>query len=310
MSAHNFLPSRRFFLALLGIGALLILTLVLLRIMRYGGISSRDKSQKAEISLEDQVKELQEVSVRDTDKDGLKDWEEGLWGLNPNAADTDNDGISDFDQVVKDKARIKAENVALGTETDLPPEEGGEELNATDQFSRDLYTTVSLLQQDGSLADNQGLIANRIIQTVEDVDLSRPVDIVQLNFVDTTQASALAYIIAMGNLLGQYPIQKEELTSIFTAISQDTIPESLTTAIQKYQTLATEMEKVAIPLDIQTEHVNLINATRGLVGFLQALSQVESDPLITMAGVKNMSAIFGALTESYTLWYQALNIQR
>lgn len=36
--------------------------------------------------------------LKDSDNDGLKDWEEELTGTNPKSADTDGDGISDFDE--------------------------------------------------------------------------------------------------------------------------------------------------------------------------------------------------------------------
>ena len=39
------------------------------------------------------------LTLKDTDQDGLKDWEEALWKTNPKNPDTDGDGTSDGEEV-------------------------------------------------------------------------------------------------------------------------------------------------------------------------------------------------------------------
>ena len=44
-----------------------------------------------------------EPSKKDTDEDGLFDWEENLWGTDPNNPDTDGDGTSDGEEVAQNR---------------------------------------------------------------------------------------------------------------------------------------------------------------------------------------------------------------
>ena len=45
---------------------------------------------------------LKKIDKKDTDGDGLEDWQEHLYGTDIELIDTDNDGISDFDEVNND----------------------------------------------------------------------------------------------------------------------------------------------------------------------------------------------------------------
>lgn len=49
------------------------------------------------------VKVEKPVPELDSDGDGLKDWEEGLWGTDPHNKDTDGDGTSDGDEVAQNR---------------------------------------------------------------------------------------------------------------------------------------------------------------------------------------------------------------
>src|SRR3989344_2433154 len=57
------------------------------------------------IAIKSQTLESPEI---DTDKDGLRDWEEVLWHSNPNIADTDKDGTPDGAEVMTQRDPNKA----------------------------------------------------------------------------------------------------------------------------------------------------------------------------------------------------------
>ncbi len=64
-------------------------------------LKNQKKEQKQPISQELSV--LKPITAeeidKDSDNDGLKDWEESLWGTNPNNPDTDGDGTPDGQEV-------------------------------------------------------------------------------------------------------------------------------------------------------------------------------------------------------------------
>mgnify|MGYP001567058144 FL=1 len=79
------------------------------------------------------VRSPAEILDIDSDDDGLKDWEETLWKLDPNNPDTDKNGVSDAEEVKKkmteidtkseteesNKDGVEGESYTTGTETDI-----------------------------------------------------------------------------------------------------------------------------------------------------------------------------------------------
>ena len=90
---------------------------------------------------------LQNLVNKDTDLDGVLDWEEGLWGTDPAKKDTNGDGITD-------NVEIKNLKVAQGKTTETTEDIAN--LTQTDKFSRELFSTVVALNQAGII--NQATI--------------------------------------------------------------------------------------------------------------------------------------------------------
>ncbi len=97
------------FLVLIGIVVLVVGFGVLLLLV----LGSRSSSD-SEVVLNNQsntenpvVEEGGVQSVRDSDNDGLADWEERLWKTDPNNPDTDGDGTSDGDEVLLGRNPLK-----------------------------------------------------------------------------------------------------------------------------------------------------------------------------------------------------------
>ena len=76
---------------------------------------------------------------QDKDEDGLYDWEEALWGTNPDVKDTDGDGVDD-----KKFVENKRKDVDID-ETYKPDSD-----NETEVFAKQFFTTAAVLDQSGS----------------------------------------------------------------------------------------------------------------------------------------------------------------
>jgi hypothetical protein len=80
-----------------------------------GGVFFAVRSSENPASNQDVLKQAAldviESSANDTvdsDNDGLKDWEETLWGTDPHKADTDGDGTPDGQEVKDGRNPLKA----------------------------------------------------------------------------------------------------------------------------------------------------------------------------------------------------------
>jgi hypothetical protein len=93
---------------------------------------------------------------RDTDGDGLPDWEESLWGTDLNNRDTDGDGTSDAQEIPLGRDplipgpndRLTPETTPVYARTDV------ENLTTTQAFERDYYRGIAQLVAEGQLNDS------------------------------------------------------------------------------------------------------------------------------------------------------------
>lgn len=87
-------------------------------------------------------------SLRDSDQDGLKDWEETLWGTDPKNPDSDGDGRGDGLEI-----KERRDPTAEGPNDQYEPPQGEENINFTSQFSKAFANTIGpRLFQEGGLS--------------------------------------------------------------------------------------------------------------------------------------------------------------
>jgi len=98
------------------------------------------------------VTEQREQLTKDTDLDGLKDWEEELWATDPNKADTDGDGTPDGEEIRQGRSPVVAgpNDILdeLTIESKINPEIESD-LTRTDKFSRELFARYTNAKVSG-----------------------------------------------------------------------------------------------------------------------------------------------------------------
>ena len=143
-----YLPSKKILL-LLG-GCILIVGAIIF-------ISNFDRV-KTLVAVKQAKSELGTGSVadfvgQDTDGDTIADWEEPLWGTDPNNPDTNGDGVSDGEEVKQKKTALQS-----NPETQA-------EYNETELLSQELFTLINSLSASGALTDEaMQNIANTFVQ--------------------------------------------------------------------------------------------------------------------------------------------------
>ena len=104
-----------------------------------------------------------EAMIIDSDNDGLKDWEETLWKLDPHKADSNGDGVLDVEEVQK---RIKEiDTNALKNDTgDITGNQYTKDTE-TDIISKKLFAEYINLKQSGNFNENSiNDTANRLVE--------------------------------------------------------------------------------------------------------------------------------------------------
>ena len=138
MNISHYLPSKKFAKILISV---LVIGAVIFFVTK-ANTSHSLKSSKNTISLTPQ-----EIIEGDRDGDGVRDWEESLWGTNPDAKDTDEDGVGDLEE-------IEARRKEIASKQGIQLDENSEKLNETDIFSRDIFASIISLKEKGMLTQD------------------------------------------------------------------------------------------------------------------------------------------------------------
>jgi hypothetical protein len=215
----------------------------------------------------------------DTDSDGVADWEEPLWGLDPKKADTNGDGISDGTEVTQKKSTL------AGTEEENVPEK----LNDTERFSRDLFTTLSALSQSGALTEQSVVnLSNTLGDQIVSKDMPSKYTDVDLNVVASSKTTISAYYKNISKVINAYTPDKiggemDVMVSMFDKADPEKAKE-LGIIAENYISFATDIMKIAVPADIAPKQLALANSAEKMGRSLTAVKDVFENPIISMGG--------------------------
>ncbi len=227
---------------------------------------------------------------KDTDKDGILDWEEPFWGLDPTTAET-TPGMPDSSVVAKLKAEgksIPSEDPSLG--------ENEENLTETDKFARELFSTVASLNQNGVMDEATAEeISNSLMEKMKN---SAPGKVFTLSDIKTTSdnsATAIKKYVSLidtldSNLKKKYPTKGTvaEILQKFVIDENNvdvTVLKDLDSNIKQAKEGITEMLKISAPSDLAQIHLDMINATERVMENLLDFQLFETDPIIAMSGM-------------------------
>lgn len=229
----------------------------------------------------------------DTDGDGLRDWEESLWGTDLNNPDTDGDGTPDGEEV-----RLGRDPLIPGPNDVLEPSTiptykrtDTENLTTTQAFERDYYNGIAQLSAEGQLSDQtlqtlimglarEYIVAEQIGNKYSAADLSVSSDPTIATIKDYgNRLGAVAHTYAGVNF-------EVELSSIQTVIETggaagigelDRIISDYSTAEAALRTIGT------VPFALLDAHLKILNGVAGI-----AHSLAEMKETLTTDSLKSM----------------------
>lgn len=224
---------------------------------------------------------------KDEDKDGLKDWEEALWGTSDTDTDSDDNGTGDFEEVEKKRlASSSPETINKGeSEGYLDPK------NTTEAFSREFFSQIIALKQAGKLTEEN------ITRSTE--DLMKRLSIsggtgkiytsADLTIYPNTAQEIKTYANNIGALALSFKDRKEEheLSILARALStkSETEIQKLNTLVPLYTSTVNTLAKMPVPRDLVDTHLALINYYQTIVIALPGLTKMFSDNIVGLGAL-------------------------
>ena len=269
--------------------------------------SSKFKNGKEnESGLAVNTEVLGNLLEKDSDKDGILDWEEGLWSTDPNNKDTDGDGIND-------KAEIEQLKEERGLDA---PTEDPNTLSQTDKFSQELFATVAALSQNGEL-DQASIdqISEALKQEIQSKTIGK---IFTSSDITTTNNNSAAIILnynnTLNNLSTKYQIRVNPIVVFQESLMEDgeidtSVLYQLEPVVSNLEGLVGELLKVSVPTELATLHLNYTNSLQRLKENLDNIMSVEVDPLIALGSISKYEENSDAIEEAIITLNEVLTVK-
>lgn len=254
---------------------------------------ARGKEKKASQTAEQQLAQerynegtlvaISDLAEKDTDKDGLPDWEEALWGTDPNNKDTDGNGINDKNEIDEKKASVEtASGVAANTG----------ELTETEAFSRELFASIAALKESGNLNDQsiKDLAATISENAGEKQIITASYTSADIKVAGDSTAEITLYHTAMVATLAKYDDSGigTELIAIDAALASEADESKLGelyTIAKAYRALAKDLTTIAAPKAVANIHLDLINSANNTGIALDNIPQIYDNALGGLIGL-------------------------
>ena len=291
----KYLPSKQFSTVL---GVLVLLVVIVFSVsFLYKSIKSRistNKDTKEELKIEDQT--IPELLRKDSDNDGVYDWEETLWSTNKHKPATFNN-VPDLEYIEKKKKELN-----------VVEEADDKTLTETDKFAREFFSTYAAIHGTGEVDD----------QTIMDLSISlgqkvtNPILVdkytegdVKVMAADNPDRQA-AYYTTIADLFAKYEAKGigDELEIITNALegyeNKDTSSSfnKLGSISQAYKDFANGVMNTPVPESLAEYHLDIANAAYNVGISVANMAKAISDPLVGVSGVSEYEKYSNEFTDA------------
>lgn len=229
----------------------------------------------------------------DTDGDGLLDWEESLYGTDPEKVDTDGDGVGDYADL-RGTAELNNDNSDGVSASVTGDPDNFDPTNLTDSLARDLYTSLSVAKQQsgGSVTEEHSAelaaIASSNIQKFQSRQYSDK-DIATVAPGTATRSAELSSRITAAWTLEAS--LSEDLRRMLSAIDNDaSIPVDITSRLQKYSDVTKRLLAIAVPESIKLQYLGYINSVEYYMAVITAIGNNDNDPARAIGAMVNLES--------------------
>ncbi len=256
---------------------------------------------------------LQAVTAKDTDKDGLADWEELLYGTDPKNPDSKGLGMKDGEAVEKGLLVPKAISPAPAIET--KEASGGGSISGapagtlTDSFARKFFTLYIAAKSSaggGELGNSETSVLatkayNELIAGI--APTANAVAERDLTVRGSGQEALRVFAESAEQVFATYSVNlpKAPLTYLGEAVEKgDTSAlESLQSLSEASRNTAKGLAALAVPNELLGADLALVNALTRLGSILSDFARADSDPLAALFALKQYGAVGLATIDAF-----------
>ena len=224
------------------------------------------------------------IAQKDSDGDGLYDWEEQLWGTDPFKVDTNGDGVLDGDEV---RARIQ-QNKDSGTP--VIPQQDASPKTSTAKFSQDFFKRYIELRADGELTPAE---AQQVLtRGLSDVSFTLPQPPkTTLTVVAGADSAILSnYFNTLGNIIvkntpsdlgvGEARLLQEALQN-----KEEKPLVAVGHIADGYTNFTKDFATMTVPETLLPAHMEILEASNELASIIRAFSNAFTDPINALAAI-------------------------
>lgn len=279
---------------------------------------ARDIESPSVAQASEETALLQAIAAKDSDGDGLPNWEEALYGTDPNVVDTFRLGMADGEAVAKGLIVPKAiaDIPAAAADTSInyaaiglpKPTEG----TLTDIFAKNFFTLyLSAKRANGGadLTNDQtnalaGQAMGQLSQMVAPAsDFKKAADIkVSGSGPDALRVYAAASEAVILAHIPQPQPSKNQIQYLQGYLNNGdrSALDTLRAMAAFYRDAAIGLSAIAAPGEMAATHLSLINAFARAGGEIRDFSRIDSDPFAAMFALGQHPQTIAALTAAFT----------
>jgi hypothetical protein len=279
----NYLPSKKFKRLLILFVILAIIFFIAFNLFSdKNNFSTSKKSSKLEL----EKLTVGELVKKDSDGDGVLDWEEALWGTDPqNKATFEN---------VADATYIKNKRAEIKTETNTDATTDNTKLTETDKFAREFFASYSAMKTSGQMDDStitnfstslgQKIVDPFVFDKYSEKDIKLAKNDEYSNQED--------YYIAAGNLFEEYKAaglgDELEIAGGMVSSGKATDLQNENKLIEiatAYQKFSKELVLIPTPKTLSQYQLRILNASNNTGIAVMNMSKMLKDPIVGISGI-------------------------
>ncbi len=293
----HYLPNKKFILIV--VISLLIVGGGFFILKNYGSEKPRQIT-KQKLSSDSEPIIAQEIN-KDSDNDGLKDWEEVLWKTDPNNPDTDKDGTPDGQEIKEGRNPLiagkngKTDKIESPKPDEIYPLLSAAPSSLTEALGQQFFNAYLSLMQEGSgqisEQDKEALIAS-FLKTTDNFSQA-PRELYVKSDIKIDSGENQNIIKEYGNnlalIIKKYfdPIPETEMTVFYKAMQNQDKSEllKLKPIASAYKKTSGEFLSLEAPESFSEKHLALINDFSDISQTIENMQKVLDDPVIAVSAI-------------------------